>query len=47
MADFEVLFRIPFTIYWVARRVNKPRLFMLAVRVFIPSSGEYFFKEIH
>ena len=47
MADFDVLFRIPFTTYWVARKLNKPRLFCLAVKVFIPSDGTYFYKEVY
>ena len=43
---FDVLFRIPFTIFWVARRIEKPRLFLLAKKKFDSGSGQYYFEAI-
>lgn len=46
MIDFEVWFRIPFTLYWVARMLNKPRLFFLVTKNFDSNSGEYYWREV-
>jgi len=46
-AKLKVIFRIPWTIYWLAWAIYKDkRFFCLAIKEFDPDDGKYYYFEI-